>query len=93
MFPLSYTHGRAEDDVIDAILAAGFTATTDYPACLIYKRLTARFPKALVLLGVRSSGTAWADSIMATIGRVGTLPADRNPAAIAPLHHALQYNF
>ena len=46
----------------------GFSATTDYPACLIYERLMARFPDALVLLGVRTSGKAWADSVMSTIG-------------------------
>lgn len=58
----------AADAVIDAMVRDGYTATTDYPACLLYERLMERFPNALVLLGVRSSGKAWAKSVMNTIG-------------------------
>ena len=61
----------AADAVIDRIVSDGFTATTDYPACLIYERLMARFPNALVLLGIRTTGKAWADSVMCTIGQAG----------------------
>ena len=61
----------AADAVIDRIVSDGFTATTDYPACLIYERLMARFPNALVLLGIRTTGKAWADSVMNTIGQAG----------------------
>lgn len=63
----------ATDKVIDAIVRDGFDATTDYPACHIYPRLMERFPEAPVLLGIRSSGTAWADSVLSTIGRVGAI--------------------
>ena len=58
----------ATDAVINALLRDCFTANSDYPACLIYERLMERFPDALVLLGVRTSGKAWAESMMQTIG-------------------------
>lgn len=70
----------ATDAVIDAIIRDGFDATTDYPACHIYPRLMERFPDAIVLLGVRSSGTAWADSILSTIGRAAAI------LSTAPFH-------
>ena len=59
----------AVDELIDSMLAEGFDATLDYPACLIYERLMQRFPEAKVVLSVRGSGEQWAKSVLNTIGR------------------------
>ena len=60
---------EAATRLIDSMLAEGFDATTDYPACLIYDRLLKRFPNAKVVLTVRSTPEKWADSVLRTIGR------------------------
>lgn len=57
--------------VIRAMADDGFNATTDYPACLLYEELMAAYPDAKVILSVRSSGEAWAKSVLSTIGLVG----------------------
>ena len=59
----------ALEQLVDSIVEAGFDATTDYPACLIYKELMDRFPDAKVVLTKRDSGMKWAESVNATIGR------------------------
>ena len=64
---------RAATELIDSMLAEGFDATTDYPACLIYDRLLERFPNAKVVLTVRGSPEKWADSVLNTIGRLSTV--------------------
>jgi len=53
------------------ILEDGYTATTDFPACLLYKELLEVEPDAKVILGIRDNGGKWADSVLATIGNIG----------------------
>jgi len=53
--------------VIDAMAADGFNATTDFPASLFSVPLLHKYPEALVLLTVRSSGSEWATSVLETI--------------------------
>ena len=64
---------KALDQLVNSMVDEGFDATTDYPACLIYKQLMERFPEAKVVLTVRESGAKWAESVNATIGRGYTL--------------------
>ena len=63
----------ARDALLGAIAAEGFNATTDFPASALYDDLLEAFPEALVVLGVRKSGAAWATSVANTIGRVWPL--------------------
>jgi len=66
--------------VVKQIIDDGYTATTDFPACLLYEELMEAIPDAKVILSVRSSGEAWADSVLSTIGAVGPLQCERAPA-------------
>ena len=65
------------------IIDDGYTATTDFPACLLYEELMEIMPDAKVLLSVRSSGEAWADSVLGTIGAVGHQQYTSSPDAFA----------
>lgn len=47
-----------------------FNATTDFPACLLYKEFMEIEPDAKVILSIRTSGEAWADSVLSTIGKM-----------------------
>jgi len=44
-----------------------FSSCVDFPACVFYKELAARYPKALVLLSVRDTADAWYQSVQDTI--------------------------
>ena len=55
--------------IIEAMAIDGYNATTDFPACLLYPELMDVYPAALVVLGVRSSGAAWAKSMLGSIAR------------------------
>jgi len=66
--------------IVKQILDDGYTATTDFPSCLLYKEFMEAIPDAKVILSVRSSGEAWADSVLGTIGAVGPLQCQRAPA-------------
>jgi len=65
--------------VIKQMVDDGYNATTDFPTCLLYEELMEAFPDAKVILSVRSSGEAWADSVLSTIGAIGPLMTDRAP--------------
>ena len=56
------------DDILQGLARAGYTATTDFPACFIFDELAARFPHAKVILSVRDSPSAWAESYRLTVG-------------------------
>jgi len=64
--------------VANRIKSDGFTATTDFPACLLYKELLQMEPDAKVILSIRSSAEAWADSVLETIGIAG-LSGNKSP--------------
>ena len=61
---------EATEALIGNMSADGFNATADFPSCLITAALLEHYPSARVVLGVRQSGTAWADSVLSTIARV-----------------------
>ncbi len=68
---IDYIQGdKSADDVINALSAAGFNATSSMPACFLYKELVARYPNARVVLTVRGDGNgmAWAKSVKGSIG-------------------------
>mmetsp|Transcript_97110 Transcript_97110/g.231074 ORF Transcript_97110/g.231074 Transcript_97110/m.231074 type:complete len:313 (-) Transcript_97110:215-1153(-) len=50
--------------VAEAIAQSGFNATLDFPACMAFESFMKMYPNAKVLLSVRSSGQAWAASIL-----------------------------
>ena len=56
-------------ETIDVMANAGYNATTDFPACLIFEELMDTYPDARVILSVRSSGQVWAESVRKTIAR------------------------
>ena len=68
------------------IMDNGFTATTDFPACLLYKEFMELDPNAKVILSVRSNAEAWADSVLATIGAVGPLVTNKPPFKYKPFN-------
>lgn len=78
-FEAGDTNGTAAatSALIDLMASSGFDATTDYPTCLIFKELMERYPDAKVILSVRSSGKAWAKSVLSTIGQLGPLMSAR----------------
>ena len=57
-----------EEKILDMIARDGFNATTDIPPCLLYRKMLRRYPEARVVLTVRSSGSAWARSVLGTTG-------------------------
>merc|ERR1719183_1570291 len=67
--PEGEERARAIEGVIDHMAADGYNATTDFPACLIYKELLDRYPDAKVILSVRSTPELWAESALETIAR------------------------
>ena len=73
------THVRSADEVrersamVQMLADDGFDASVDYPACLLYRELMARYPDAKVVLSLRRSGAKWASSISRTIGRIPAL--------------------
>ena len=67
---------------------AGYNATLDFPACLLYKELLAANPGAKVILSVRDSADAWAKSVVSTIAGATRAPGpvfDRAPYRFVPL--------
>ena len=58
------------DTIVQALLSAGYNATTDFPACFLFAELLERFPTAKVVLSVRDSPDQWAESYAATIGAI-----------------------
>jgi len=61
------------------IIADGYTATTDFPACLLYKELLEVEPDARIILSIRDNGEKWADSVLATIGATGPIRINKVP--------------
>ena len=59
-------------ELLDAIARAGFNGTADFPSCILYKEMIERYPKARVVLTVRSDGggQAWASSMVDTILKI-----------------------
>ncbi|MGH8218118.1 MAG: sulfotransferase family protein [Steroidobacteraceae bacterium] len=55
----------------------GYRATTDWPACHFYKELTARYPRAQVILTVRDA-RRWYESTQATIFSDEVLKSDED---------------
>ena len=60
----------------DEVLA-GYRATTDWPACHFYKELTARYPRAQVILTIRDA-RRWYESTQATIFSDEVLKSDED---------------
>ncbi len=58
-------------DVLKRIAQDGYTATTDFPACLLFEEQMALWPDAKVILTARRSGQKWKRSVARTIGRTG----------------------
>jgi len=73
-FELFAAAGRGER-IKWANLFKGFQSSLDFPACLFWKEQLQAFPKAKVLLTVRSSGKKWYQSLNSTICRVYGNPA------------------
>jgi len=63
----------AAKDVLEMWKTLGVNATTDFPACVLYKELLETYPDAKVILSARRSGEKWARSFSNTIGRVGAI--------------------
>ncbi|CAJ1359193.1 unnamed protein product [Effrenium voratum] len=57
----------AFNKVSEAIADGGFNVTLDFPACLAFDSFMDKYPDAKVLLTVRSSGDAWAKSVLAGV--------------------------
>ena len=77
--PTHHLHVRSADEVreraamVRMLADDGFDASVDYPACLLYRELMARYPDAKVVLSLRRSGAKWASSVSRTIGRIPAL--------------------
>lgn len=65
--------------LVKQIIDDGYTGTSDFPACLLYQELMEAIPDAKVILSIRSSGEAWADSVLSTIGAMGHMQYTRSP--------------
>ena len=76
---------EARDKVAAMLAADGYTATTDYPTCLLYMDHLARYPNAKVILSVRSNPGAWATSVSDTIFRM-LVNAWRPPISLLAPH-------
>jgi len=48
---------------------SGFTATVDWPACAFWEQIAAAHPDAVIVLSMRESPKAWADSFERTIAQ------------------------
>jgi hypothetical protein len=59
----------ATEALVEIMARDGFNATSDFPACLLTAELFQRYPNARVVVGVRASGGAWADSVLSSIAR------------------------
>ena len=59
------------DRLVQEIVGIGYDATTDFPACLLYKEFMELVPDAKVILSVRTSGDVWSKSTQSTIGQMG----------------------
>ena len=57
-------------EILDLFKRAGVNATTDFPACVLYREFMEVYPNAKVILSARRSGEKWATSFDRTIGRV-----------------------
>lgn len=57
----------ARDLLASTFEAEGWTATVDYPACLLYDDHVHRFPNAKVILSVRDTPEKWAKSMSDSI--------------------------
>lgn len=58
----------AADDAADAVIRAGYTATTDFPAANAYRAFLRRWPRARVVWTARDP-RHWAESFVSTLGR------------------------
>ena len=59
----------ARYDVLKRIARDGYTATTDFPACLLFEEQMVIWPDAKVVLSARRSGQNWIKSVAGTIGQ------------------------
>ena len=69
-------------EILDKIARDGFNATTDIPPCLLYRKMLRRYPEARVVLTVRSSGAAWARSVLGTTGAASLISCRLSPSAL-----------
>ena len=60
------------DEILNGMAANGFNATLSLPAAALYKDMLRRYPKARVILTVRSDGNghAWAKSVQGSVLRL-----------------------
>lgn len=65
-------------ETAQTLLDQGYTATTDYPACLLVPELIELRPDAKVILSIRSRPADWKDSVLSTIGII-TIPMFKAP--------------
>ncbi|CAJ1450362.1 unnamed protein product [Effrenium voratum] len=61
---VQYVAYGAFDRVAEYMAKSGFNATMDYPTCLAFESFMEKYPDSKVILTVRTSGMAWANSIM-----------------------------
>jgi hypothetical protein len=66
-----YEPGGSVQRVIDMLATSGYTATTDFPACVLYAQFLKAYPEAKVILSVRTSAKKWSTSVLNTIARIG----------------------
>ena len=70
-------------EVAQSIIDLGYTATTDYPACLLYQELMELQPNGKVILSVRNSAKEWKRSVSETIGIIN-IPLMHPPFSFVP---------
>ena len=75
---LQFLKDRDAAALAATLVGAGFDATTDFPATLFWEELLASNRSARVILTVRDSPEAWAESFRKTIGSADRAPGPRN---------------
>jgi hypothetical protein len=74
---VSLWHDAASSPIDWDALVGGYVATTDFPACLFWRELSAENPDAIVVLSTRRDSGAWWESASQTIFAID--PADLPP--------------
>lgn len=69
--------------VAQSVIDQGYTATADYPACLLYEEFLQLKPNGKVILSVRRSPQDWKKSVLETIGILSG-PLSKPPFSLLP---------
>jgi hypothetical protein len=74
-----WTSAATGGDVDWTTALEGYTATTDFPACLFWRELSDLYPDAKVLLSTRADSQVWWESVSQTIfsPAIEAMSADR----------------